>query len=96
MLSAVQLLLINLAADTLAAHALVADLPATFVPKPDVPCSASMWKATIGQVMYQLAGTLALTFAGPKMGFAKGIQTRTGVFNMLIWMQIFNHYKLVS
>src|SRR5271169_1504198 len=69
-LTAVQLMWINLFQDTMAALALATDPPARSVldRKPD-PKSAplitiAMWKMILGQSVYQLAVTLVLYFAG--------------------------------
>lgn len=105
-LSAVQLLWVNLIMDTFAALALATDPPTPVIldRKPD-PKSAplitiTMWKMILGQAVYQLVVTFVLNFAG------KGIlgydtqheekQLKTLVFNTFVWMQIFNQYKYVA
>lgn len=72
-LTAVQLLWVNLIMDTFAALALATDPPTRSLlnRKPD-PKSAPlitlrMWKMIIGQAIYQLAVTFVLYFAGPKI-----------------------------
>ncbi|KAE8336893.1 hypothetical protein BDV24DRAFT_141011 [Aspergillus arachidicola] len=104
-LTAVQLMWVNLFQDTLAALALATDPPSRKVldRKPE-PRSAPlitipMWKMIIGQSIYQLAVTLVLHFAGSSIfsytpDDKDGLQT--AVFNTYVWMQIFNMYKYVS
>ncbi|RDL41841.1 putative calcium P-type ATPase NCA-2 [Venustampulla echinocandica] len=102
-LTAVQLLWVNLIMDTMAALALATDppMPSILDRKPD-PKSAplisiTMWKMIIGEAIYQLAITLLLHFG------AKSIlsytsprelnQVPTLVFNTFVWMQIFNQWN---
>ena len=106
-LTAVQLLWVNLIMDTLAALALATDPPQDSVldrkpePKTASIVSTTMWKMIIGQALYQLAITLLLYYGSPK-----GIlplpgnddvppqdQIATLVFNTFVWMQIFNQWK---
>ncbi|KAK5108410.1 hypothetical protein LTR62_008366 [Meristemomyces frigidus] len=99
-LSAVQLLWVNLIMDTMAALALATDPPSRKIldRKPDgksAPLiSVTMWKMIIGQAIYQLTITLILYFAGNSIfnydtdGEHKEKQTL--VFNTFVWMQIFN------
>ncbi|KAE8140352.1 plasma membrane calcium-transporting ATPase [Aspergillus pseudotamarii] len=101
-LTAVQLMWVNLFQDTLAALALATDPPSRKVldRKPE-PRSAPlitipMWKMIIGQSIYQLAVTLVLHFAGSSIfsytpDDKDGLQT--AVFNTYVWMQIFNMYN---
>ena len=69
-LTAVQLLWINLIMDTMAALALATDPPTRTIlnRKPDAKSapliSVTMWKMVIGQAIYQLTVTLILYFAG--------------------------------
>ncbi|CAK4033987.1 Calcium-transporting ATPase 2 [Lecanosticta acicola] len=69
-LTAVQLLWINLIMDTMAALALATDPPTRAIldrkpdPKSAPLFSTSMWKMIIGQAIYQLVVTLVLYFAG--------------------------------
>ncbi|PVI02519.1 calcium-translocating P-type ATPase [Periconia macrospinosa] len=99
-LTAVQLLWVNLIMDTFAALALATDPPTRGLldRKPD-PKSAPlitlrMWKMIIGQAIYQLVVTLILYFGGEKILSyeSKDEQERmpTLVFNTFVWMQIFN------
>ena len=72
-LTAVQLLWINLIMDTMAALALATDPPTRNIlnRKPDGKStglfSVTMWKMIIGQAIYQLVVTLVLHFAGRKI-----------------------------
>lgn len=104
-LSAVQLLWVNLIMDTFAALALATDPPPMSIldRKPD-PKSAplitiNMWKMIIGQAIYQLVVSLVLHFAGMDiLGYDKSNpekydELRALVFNSFVWMQIFNQYK---
>ncbi|KAK3622501.1 plasma membrane calcium [Elasticomyces elasticus] len=69
-LTAVQLLWINLIMDTMAALALATDPPSRKIldrkpdPKSAPLISVTMWKMVIGQAIYQLTITLILNFAG--------------------------------
>ena len=104
-LSAVQLLWVNLIMDTFAALALATDPPTeTILDRPPAPKSAplittNMWKMILGQAVYQLAVTFLLYFYGgvlldydltdPNMK----TQLNTIVFNVFVWMQIFNQFN---
>jgi len=99
-LSAVQLLWVNLIMDTMAALALATDPPSRKIldrkpdPKSAPLISVTMWKMIIGQAIYQLTITLVLYFAGPDI-FQYGTEEElkehaTLVFNTFVWMQIFN------
>ncbi|KAF2129269.1 calcium-translocating P-type ATPase [Dothidotthia symphoricarpi CBS 119687] len=99
-LTAVQLLWVNLIMDTFAALALATDPPTRGLlnRKPD-PKSAPlitlrMWKMIIGQAIYQLVVTLILYFAGNSiLGYdteEERDSLSTLVFNTFVWMQIFN------
>lgn len=105
-LTAVQLLWVNLIMDTLAALALATDPPHDSVldrkpePKGASIISVTMWKMIMGQAVYQLAITFMLYYGGPK-----GIlplpsdytptqkELDTLVFNTFVWMQIFNQWN---
>ena len=69
-LTAVQLLWVNLIMDTMAALALATDPPTRTIlnrkpdPKSAPLISVTMWKMIIGQAIYQLTVTLVLYFAG--------------------------------
>jgi len=99
-LTAVQLLWVNLIMDTFAALALATDPPTRSLldRKPD-PKSAPlitlrMWKMIIGQAIYQLTVTFILYFAGESMlsydSPREHEQLPALVFNVFVWMQIFN------
>lgn len=99
-LTAVQLLWVNLIMDTMAALALATDPPTRAIldrkpdPKSAPLISVTMWKMIIGQAIYQLVITLVLYFAGPSIfkysGEDEMEQLQTMVFNTFVWMQIFN------
>ncbi|KAF7589454.1 plasma membrane calcium [Aspergillus hancockii] len=104
-LSAVQLLWVNLIMDTFAALALATDAPTEkILHRKPAPKSASlftvvMWKMILGQAVYQLAVTFMLYFAGAQIlkdhlsadNGAKELATI--VFNTFVWMQIFNEFN---
>ncbi|KAF4547498.1 Cation transporting ATPase-like protein [Elsinoe fawcettii] len=99
-LTAVQLLWVNLIMDTFAALALATDPPTRGVlTRKPVPKSAglftlNMWKMIIGQAIFQLVVTLILYFGGARIlsydSEREQRQLRTLVFNVFVWMQIFN------
>lgn len=102
-LTAVQLLWVNLIMDTMAALALATDAPTPSIldRKPD-PKSAplitvTMWKMIIGEAIYQLVITLLLYFGSEKIlsytSDHEKAQIPTLVFNTFVWMQIFNQWK---
>jgi P-type Ca2+ transporter type 2C len=104
-LTAVQLLWVNLIMDTLAALALATDAPTKkILDRPPQPKSAplittNMWKMITGQSVYQLVVTFVLYFAGEKiLGYDpenedQAQQLATMVFNTFVWMQIFNLFN---
>ncbi|KAJ5384499.1 hypothetical protein N7517_002410 [Penicillium concentricum] len=106
-LSAVQLLWVNLIMDTFAALALATDAPTPeILDRKPVPKHASlftltMWKMILGQAVYQLAITFMLYFAGDKILGAhlssnpemRTKELSTVVFNTFVWMQIFNEFN---
>ncbi|KAI4145015.1 MAG: hypothetical protein LQ340_006456 [Diploschistes diacapsis] len=105
-LSAVQLLWVNLIMDTLAALALATDPPTLSLlnrrpePKSAPLITLPMWKMIIGQAIYQLIVTLVLFFVGdgfPMYGDATGTALENlvqgAIFNTFVWMQIFNQYN---
>ncbi|TKA82913.1 hypothetical protein B0A55_01148 [Friedmanniomyces simplex] len=99
-LTAVQLLWVNLIMDTMAALALATDPPSRQIldrkpdPKSAPLISVTMWKMVIGQAIYQLTITLILNFAGNQIFHYTGVTEHHGkqtlVFNTFVWMQIFN------
>ncbi|THC96006.1 hypothetical protein EYZ11_004505 [Aspergillus tanneri] len=99
-LTAVQLLWINLIMDSLAALALATDPPTEQIldrkpPKGGAPLiSITMWKMIIGQAIFQLTVTLILHFVkGPGFLDYPDIERRSIVFNTFVWMQIFNEFN---
>ena len=102
-LTAVQLLWVNLIMDTFAALALATDPPTPSIldrkpePKSAPLISLTMWKMIIGQSMYQLAVTLILYFGGKSILSYQTPeeinQLQTLIFNTFVWMQIFNQWN---
>ena len=101
-LTAVQLLWVNLIMDTLAALALATDAPTrTILNRPPEPKSAplitiNMWKMISGQAIYQLVVTFVLYFAGSRIfnyGPDRQAELDAMVFNTFVWMQIFNEFN---
>ncbi|PKK68030.1 PMCA-type calcium-translocating P-type ATPase [Rhizophagus irregularis] len=97
-LTAVQLLWVNLIMDTLAALALATDPPTIELldRKPESKnaplISLDMWKMIIGQSIFQLVITLVLFYAGGSiLGLDKeSIELQTVIFNTFVFLQIFN------
>ncbi|KAI0804249.1 calcium-translocating P-type ATPase [Xylaria sp. FL0064] len=104
-LTAVQLLWVNLIMDTFAALALATDPPTDKIldrlpqPKSSPLITINMWKMIIGQSSYQLVVTFVLYFAGNRiLGYDPNNATQqkeldTMVFNTFVWMQIFNEFN---
>ena len=102
-LTAVQLLWVNLIMDTFAALALATDPPTPkILDRPPEPKSAplitlTMWKMIIGQSIFQLFFTLLLFFGGVRIlsydSPREHLQLPTLIFNTFVWMQIFNQYN---
>ncbi|RMZ78749.1 hypothetical protein DV737_g3741, partial [Chaetothyriales sp. CBS 132003] len=102
-LTAVQLLWVNLIMDTFAALALATDPPSPSVlhrrpePKSAPLITLTMWKMIIGQSIYQLVVTLVLYFAGASILSyeTQGEQQRlqSTIFNTFVFCQIFNQYN---
>ncbi|GAB7365547.1 hypothetical protein MBLNU230_g6619t1 [Neophaeotheca triangularis] len=98
-LTAVQLLWINLIMDTMAALALATDPPTRKIlnrkpdPKSAPLISLRMWKMIIGQAIYQLIITFILYYAGTTMFHFDEEHIQTLVFNTFTWMQIFNAFN---
>lgn len=104
-LTAVQLLWVNLIMDTFAALALATDPPTESVldrkpqPKSAPLITTNMWKMIVGQAIFQLAVTFTLYFGGNAiLGYdvhneTQQTQLNTIVFNTFVWMQIFNEFN---
>ena len=105
-LSAVQLLWVNLIMDTFAALALATDAPTEKIldrkptPRRAALITTTMWKMILGQAVYQLIITFVLYFAGARILnydtiLNPDLQTElnTIVFNTFVWMQIFNEFN---
>ncbi len=101
-LSAVQLLWVNLIMDSFAALALATDLPTPeLMERKPEPSDASlilpsMWTMIIVQAAYQITAMLILVFFGPQW-FSLDISIRQGqrqlatfIFNTFVFMQLFN------
>ncbi|KAG7194309.1 uncharacterized protein KQ657_004521 [Scheffersomyces spartinae] len=104
-LTAVQLLWVNLIMDTLAALALATDKPDdSLLNRPPAGrtlplISTSMWKMILGQSAMQLTVTFILHFKGPHFFFGNGAidnheqkQLDAMTFNAFVWLQF---WKLV-
>ncbi|KAK0558170.1 plasma membrane calcium, partial [Tilletia horrida] len=105
-LTAVQLLWLNIIMDTFAALALATDpaTPKLLNRKPDrrnAPLiSTDMWKMIIGQSIYQIIVVLVLNFAGKHiLGLEGGNEAEERqhdvymsalIFNVFVWCQLFN------
>ncbi|KAK4955481.1 plasma membrane calcium, partial [Elasticomyces elasticus] len=99
-LTAVQLLWVNLIMDTFAALALATDPPAHSIlnrkpsPKSAPLISLTMWKMIIGQAIFQIVVTFVLFFAGVRIlsydTESEQLALRTLTFNTFVWFQIFN------
>lgn len=101
-LTAVQLLWVNLIMDTFAALALATDPPHSDVldRKPDNRKASlitpTMWKIILGEALYQLIICFILNFAGNKLFNAHTskelVQVHSLVFNTFVWMQFFEMF----
>lgn len=104
-LTAVQLLWVNLIMDTFAALALATDPPTEAIldrkpaGKKAPLITVNMWKMIVGQAIFQLIVTLILYFAGDKiLNYDTSIAQKqrelsTVIFNTFVWMQIFNQFN---
>ncbi|KAF8474666.1 hypothetical protein BDZ91DRAFT_770099 [Kalaharituber pfeilii] len=102
-LTAVQLLWVNLIMDTFAALALATDPPTRKIldrkpeSKADPLITVNMWKMILGQSIYQLAVSFVLHFAGPSIlkyhTENELLRMKALVFNTFVWLQIFNQYN---
>lgn len=98
-LSAVQLLWVNLIMDTFAALALATDPPSPDLlhRKPqgrtDPLIDCCMWKMIIGQTLYQLSVIVVLLYTDI-LGLASDVATlKTVIFTTFVFCQIFNEVK---
>ncbi|KAI8368106.1 PMCA-type calcium-translocating P-type ATPase [Radiomyces spectabilis] len=95
-LTAVQLLWVNLIMDTFAALALATDPPTEELlqraPEPrSMPLiSFKMWKMIIGQAIFQIVVTLVLLYSNVLEYDTESVVLQTVVFNTFVFCQIFN------
>ncbi|KAI9492376.1 PMCA-type calcium-translocating P-type ATPase [Zychaea mexicana] len=95
-LTAVQLLWVNLIMDTLAALALATDPPTEELlqrgpqPKSAPLISLQMWKMIIGQSIFQIIVTFVLLYGGILNYSPEDTVLQTIVFNTFVFCQIFN------
>ncbi|KAK4506107.1 hypothetical protein PRZ48_004072 [Zasmidium cellare] len=100
-LTAIQLLWINLIMDSMAALALASDPPTEEIldrkpAKRTAPLiSIIMWKMIIGQAIFQLIATFLLYYVGPQiLNYPfDGTEIRSVVFNTFVWFQVFNMFN---
>lgn len=98
-LTAVQLLWVNLIMDTLAALALATDPPTEELlqrnptPKSAPLISLKMWKMIIGQAIFQVVVTFVLLYGGILDYSPEDPALQTIVFNTFVFCQIFNEIK---
>lgn len=99
-LTAVQLLWVNLIMDTFAALALATDAPteALLVDRVPEPRSAplisfKMWKMIVGQAIFQIAVTLVLLYGDLIHNDPENDELQTIVFNTFVFCQLFNEIK---
>jgi Ca2+-transporting ATPase len=98
-LTAVQLLWVNLIMDTFAALALATDPPTEeLLNRQPEPRSAplinfKMWKMIIGQAIFQIVVTLVLLYSNVLNYSTDNVVLQTVVFNTFVFCQIFNEIK---
>lgn len=98
-LTAVQLLWVNLIMDTFAALALATDPPTLELlarnPEPrNAPLiTFRMWKMIIGQAIFQVVVTLVLLYSSVLNYPSDSVVLQTVVFNTFVFCQIFNEIK---
>ncbi|KAI7870379.1 PMCA-type calcium-translocating P-type ATPase [Spinellus fusiger] len=101
-LTAVQLLWVNLIMDTFAALALATDPPTEELLKRGPESRSSplitfkMWKMIIGQAIFQITITLALLYSNILSYPSQSIELQTVVFNTFVFCQIFNEINCRS
>ncbi|KAI9217488.1 hypothetical protein BC828DRAFT_391053 [Blastocladiella britannica] len=95
-LTAVQLLWVNLIMDALAALALATEPPTKELLErhPDSKraplITYHMWKMVIGQALFQITVNLLALYIGPQIYGLQSNSLRTVVFNSFIFLQVFN------
>lgn len=100
-LTAIQLLWVNLIMDTLAALALATDPPTEELldraptPKSAPLISLKMWKMIIGQAIFQVIVTFVLLYSNILDYDPEDVVLQTIVFNTFVFCQIFNEIKYV-
>lgn len=102
-LTAVQLLWVNLIMDTMAALALATDPPTDSIldrrpePRSAPLITVTMWKMIIGEAIYQLVITLLLYYGSYSLlSYTSDREVASVpvlVFNTFVWMQIFNQWN---
>lgn len=102
-LTAAQLLWVNLIMDTMAALALATDPPSDSIldrksePKSAPLITITMWKMIMGEAVFQLIVTFLLYYGTESILSYKSSseiqQIPTLVFNTFVWMQIFNQWN---
>jgi P-type Ca2+ transporter type 2C len=99
-LTAVQLLWVNLIQDTFSALALATDPPTLSLlqrmpeSKDASLINFNIWKMIIGQSALQLAITFILTFGGSKIFTSwSQLELNTVIFNTYVWLQISNQFN---
>jgi Ca2+-transporting ATPase len=98
-LTAVQLLWVNLIMDTFAALALATDPPSDELllrnpePRSAPLITFPMWKMIIGQSIFQVVVTLILLYSDILDYPSESTFLQTVVFNTFVWCQIFNEIK---
>lgn len=98
-LTAVQLLWVNLIMDTFAALALATDPPTDELlhrapePRSSPLITFKMWKMIIGQAIFQITVTLVLLYSDILHYDAESDILKTIVFNTFVFCQIFNEIK---
>lgn len=98
-LTAVQLLWVNLIMDTFAALALATDPPTEELlhrapePRSSPLISFKMWKMIIGQAIFQVVVTLVLLYSDVLHYDTESPELQTIVFNTFVFCQIFNEIK---
>lgn len=101
-LTTLQILMINLVADSLAAMALSTDKPTPQLLKnkphrqSEHIITNNMWKMIIGQSIYQTAVGLLVYYVGPMIWGYDRLLRKTMVFNTFVYMVLFNELNCRS